>query len=187
MNIQTANGKSFINNKPLVNKYSISLKSNPSNENNVRFSVSISNIEVFSCDYKNVVIDNRDSDLLVVNAPNFYGEFSDDNCVDISYDNLINSLSYSGKLVIKDEVLTNPYTVLLQADGGFTGAYYLSIQQDRGTGGGVEEIASVSYTNMLIDGSDLTKTIISSPTFYAELTANNCADFGYTFITNALR
>ena len=189
MNTQTANGKSFINNKPLVDKYTIALSTSGSNQDNVRFSVfqGSPSVEIFSCDYKNVVIDNRDATLLVVNAPNFYGEFSDDNCVDISYDTLINSLVNPGKLVIKDEVLANPYVILLVADGSASGTYYLSIRIDRNTGGGEEEVACVSYTDMLINSIDLTKTIISSPTFYAELTANNCKDFGYTFITSALR
>jgi hypothetical protein len=122
---------------------------------------------------------------LVVNAPNFYGEFSIDNCIDISYTNLISGLSTSTKLIIKDEVLTNLYVILLVADGSVSGTYYLSIRVDRGAG--EEEVACVSYTDMLINSIDLRKTIISSPTFYAELTANNCKDFGYNFITSALR
>lgn len=187
MNTQTANGKSFINNKPLVDKYTIALSTSGSNQENVRFSVFQGSplVEVFSCDYKNIVIDNRDDTLLVVNAPNFYGEFSADNCNDISYDNLINSLVNPGKLVIKDEVLTNKYTIIIEPDGSLTGTYVLSIQRDMGAG--VTEIASVSYNNMLVNGIDHDKIIISSPTFYAELTANNCDLVDYNAITNALR
>ena len=96
--------------------------------------------------------------------------------------NLINNT----KLFIKDEFLPNKYTVLLLADGGGTGTYFLSIQRDL-TGGGIVEVASVSYNNMLINGMDATKTIISSPEIYAELTIENCTDFGYGTITNALR
>jgi hypothetical protein len=90
------------------------------------------------------------------------------------------------KLFIKDEVLDKKYTILLLADGGATGTYFLSIQRDTGSGSSVE-VASVSYTSMLINGMDNNKTIISSPEIYAELTANNCTDFGYGTITNALR
>ena len=185
MNIQTANGKSFINNKPLVNKYDIALVTNPSNSNDVRFTVSVSNAEVFSCDYKNVVIDNRNIDLLVVNAPNFYGEFSSDNCTNISYDDLISGLNTNTKLVIKNDILVDKYTILLQQDGSATGTYFLSIQQDLGSG--LVEIASVSYNGMTINSIDDRITIITAPTFYAELTGNNCTDFTYAFITNALR
>jgi hypothetical protein len=90
------------------------------------------------------------------------------------------------KLLIKDEVLTNKYTLVLLADGSATGTYFLSIQRDL-VGAGSVEVASVSYNNMLINGMDATKTIISSPEIYAELTADNCTDFTYNFITLGLR
>jgi hypothetical protein len=118
---------------------------------------------------------------LVVNAPNFYGEFSIDNCIDISYTNLISGLSNNTKLIIKNEVLIDKYTVLLLQDGSVSGTYFLSIQIDN------EEVACVSYTDMLINAIDRNITIISSPTFYAELTVDNCNDWSYRFITQALR
>jgi len=93
----------------------------------------------------------------------------------------------NSKLFILNEVLASKYTVLLLQDGSATGNYRLSIQIDRGTGYGFEEVASVPYTNMLIDGIDPTITIINSPTFYGEFSANNCEDFTYNFITNALK
>ncbi len=96
--------------------------------------------------------------------------------------NLINNT----KLFIKDEVLDKKYSVGLLADGGSTGTYFLSIQRETG-GGSTVEVASVSYTSMLINGMDVNKTIISSPEIYAELTANNCIDFSYNFVTLALR
>jgi hypothetical protein len=187
MNIQTANGKSFINNKPLDDKYIIDLVTNTSNPTEIRFVVKGGSPtrEIFSCDYQNLIIDHRNPDLLIINAPNFYGEFSDDNCVNISYTHLINGLNNKTKLVIKNEVLVDKYTILLLQDGSGTGTYFLSIQVDNG--GGLEEVASVSYTDMLIDSINPNKTIISSPTFYAELTANNCTDFRYSWITSALR
>jgi hypothetical protein len=180
MNTQTANGKCFINNKPLDDKYTIKLVTNI---NEIRFIVTQFDppMEVFSCDYKNVIIDNRNPDLLVVNAPNFYGEFSIDNCIDISYTNLISGLSNNTKLIIKNEVLIDKYTVLLLQDGSVSGTYFLSIQIDN------EEVACVSYTDMLINAIDRNITIISSPTFYAELTVDNCNDWSYRFITQALR
>jgi hypothetical protein len=182
MNTQIANGKCFINNKPLDDKYSIKLLTNI---NEIRFIVTQSSIEIFSCDYKNVIIDNRNPDLLIINAPNFYGEFSVNNCVDISYTNLISGLSTSTKLIIKNEVLVNRYSVFIVQDGAASGTYFLSIGIDRGTF--IEEVASVPYTNMLIDGLDPNKTIISAPTFYGEFTVDNCMDFTYRFITQALR
>ncbi len=185
MNIQTSNGKSFINNKPLVNKYTINLVTNSSNPNEVRFTVKVSNAEVFSCDYKNVVIDHRNPELLVVNAPNFYGEFSTSNCVNISYTDLINGLNTNTKLVIKNEYLVDKYTILLLQDGSGTGTYFLSIQKDLGAG--LEEIASVSYSGMTINGIDDRITIITAPTFYGEFSGENCTDFRYSWITSALR
>ena len=184
MNTQIANGKCFINDKPLDDKYSIKLLTNI---NEIRFIVNqfTPSIEVFSCDYKNVIIDNRNPDLLVINAPNFYGEFSVDNCTDISYSNLISGLSTSTKLIIKDEDLDNKYSVALMQDGGATGTYFLSISLDNG--GTMEEVVSVPYTNMLINGLNPNKTIISAPTFYGEFTSENCADFNYNFITQALK
>ena len=73
----------------------------------------------------------------------------------------------------------------MQQDGSATGTYFLSIQQDLGSG--LVEIASVSYNGMTINSIDDRITIITAPTFYAELTGNNCTDFTYGFITNALR
>lgn len=93
----------------------------------------------------------------------------------------------NSKLFILNEVLANKYNVLLLQDGNATGNYRLSIQIDRGTGSGYEEVASVPYTNMLIDGIDDHLTIINSPTFYGEFSANNCVDFTYNFITLALQ
>jgi hypothetical protein len=184
MNTQIANGKCFINNKPIDYKYSIKLLTNI---NEIRFIVTQFDppIEVFSCDYKNVIIDNRNPDVLVINAPNFYGEFSVDNCIDISYTNLISGLSTSTKLIIKNEVLVNKYSVSLIHDGAMSGTYFLSINIDNGNG--LEEVASVPYTNLLINGLDPNKTIISAPTFYGEFTADNCYDFSYRFITQSLR
>jgi hypothetical protein len=187
MNIQTANGKSFINNKPLVDKYTIDLVTNTSNPTEIRFVVKGGSPtrEIFSCDYQNIIIDHRNPDLLIINAPNFYGEFSDDNCVNISYTHLINGLNNKTKLVIKNQVLVDKYTLVLLPDGGATGTYFLSIQKDLGAG--LVEIASVTYNNMLIDAIDPDKIIISSPTFYAELTSSNCDRVDYGFITSALR
>jgi hypothetical protein len=187
MNIQTANGKSFINNKPLVNKYIIDLVTNTSNPTEIRFVVKGGSParEIFSCDYQNLIIDHRNPDLLIINAPNFYGEFSDDNCVNISYTHLINGLNNKTKLVIKDEILDKKYSLLLLQDGGVSGTYFLSIQKDNGSS--FVEVAMVSYTDMIINAIDPNKIIISSPTFYAELTANNCANVDYGFITAALR
>jgi hypothetical protein len=182
MNTQIANGKCFINDKPLDDKYSIKLLTNI---NEIRFIVTQLSIEIFSCDYKNVIIDNRNPDVLVINAPNFYAEFSVNNCIDISYANLISGLSASTKLIIKNEVLVNKYSVFLIQDGNATGTYFLSISIDNG--GGLEEVASVPYTNLLINGLDLNKTIISAPTFYGEFTVDNCNDFSYRFITQSLR
>lgn len=187
MNTQTANGKSFINNKPLVDKYTIDLVTNTSNPTEIRFVVKQGSpsSEIFSCDYQNIIIDHRNPDLLIINAPNFYGEFSDDNCVNISYNHLINGLNNKTKLVIKNQLLVDKYTLVLLPDGGVTGTYFLSIQKDLGAG--LVEIASVTYNNMLIDAIDPDKIIISSPTFYAELTSNNCDRVDYGFITGALR
>ena len=93
----------------------------------------------------------------------------------------------NSKLFILNEVLANKYNVLLLQDGSVTGNYRLSIQIDRGTGSGYEEVASVPYTNMLINSIDDHLTIINSPTFYGEFSANNCVDFTYNFITLALQ
>ena len=187
MNTQTANGKSFINNKPLVDKYTIDLVTNTSNPTEIRFVVKQGDPsrEIFSCDYQNIIIDHRNPDLLIINAPNFYGEFSDDNCVNISYSHLINGLNNKTKLVIKNQLLVDKYTILLVPDGGATGTYYLSIKKDLGSG--LVEIASVTYNNMLIERIDPDKIVISSPTFYAELTDNNCDTVDYNFITSALK
>ena len=187
MNTQTANGKSFINNKPLVDKYTIDLVTNTSNPTEIRFVVKQGSPsrEIFSCDYQNIIIDHRNPDLLIINAPNFYGEFSDDNCVNISYSHLINGLNNKTKLVIKNQLLVDKYTILLLPDGGATGTYFLSIQLDRGTG--LEEVANVSYNCMTINSIDDRITIITAPTFYGEFTGDNCTDFSYAWITNALR
>jgi hypothetical protein len=180
MNPQVANGKCFINNKPIDDKYIIKLVTNV---NEIRFAVTTSStaIEIFSCDYENVVIDNRNPELLVINAPNFYGEFSTDNCIDISYTKLLSGLSTKTKLIIKNEILVDKYSVILLQDGGVTGTYFLSISILG------EELASVAYTDMSINGLDRAMTIISAPTFYGEFTSDNCLDFHYSFITSALR
>jgi hypothetical protein len=86
-------------------------------------------------------------------------------------------------LYIVDQVLVDKYTVVLKYDATGLGTCFLSIQKDLGAG--VVEVASVSYNDMMISGIDPAKTVISAPKFYAELTANNCVDFGYTFITSA--
>ena len=95
------------------------------------------------------------------------------------------SLINNTKFFIKDEVLDKKYRLLLSADGGATGTYFLSILKDNGAS--YDEIASVSYTDMIINAIDPNKIIISSPEIYAELTNDNCANVDYNFITNALR
>jgi len=108
MNTQIANGKCFINNKPLVDKYSISLVKDTNESISYRFTVIQDGEVIFTCPYELIVIDNRDPLLLVINAPNFYGEFSTDNTVDSSYSNLINSISLLGNLTISDYEITRP-------------------------------------------------------------------------------
>jgi len=95
------------------------------------------------------------------------------------------SLINNTKFFIKDEVLDKKYSLLLVADGGATGTYFLSIQKDNGSS--FVEVAMVSYTDMIINAIDPNKIIISSPEIYAELTTNNCANVDYNFITTALR
>jgi hypothetical protein len=95
------------------------------------------------------------------------------------------SLINNTKFFIKDEVLDKKYRLLLSADGTATGTYFLSILKDNGST--YEEVASVSYTDMIINAIDPNKIIISSPEIYAELTNDNCANVDYNFITNALR
>jgi hypothetical protein len=135
--------------------------------------------------------------LLKINSTNGYFEFNNINLSNINGTpfvsindalDIINfeivELSVRRKLIIKNEVLTNKYTVTLLQDGSATGVYFLSIKLDLGSG--LVEVASVSYTDMLINGIEQHMTIISAPDFYAELTINNCNDHTYNFITNAL-
>ena len=99
------NAKFYIINVAEVNKYTIALIPSATNPVNYRFSVTQLGAVVFSCDYNDIQIDSSSATSILIQADNFYGEFSALNCVDYTYTNLISGLT---NLTISSVEITRP-------------------------------------------------------------------------------